>query len=207
MLLQSMCMNQSLDVFSEFMTDTLCLHKPDGRVFQNIKACVSGKGVIAIENVSLPIEVGDRFTRNLPSGLTESFIVDDPGYRGPFSGIAAHYQVKVHRAGTERSPLRGATYNVTGPNARVNINSHDHSTNTVTFEPAPVFADLRQSVLEAVAEEGERAKLLAGIEAMEDGHRTHAFVNRYKDFIALAANHMTIVAPFLPALSALLSGH
>ena len=97
-----------------------------------------------------------------------------------------------------------ATYNVTGPNARVNINSHDHSTNTVTFEPAPVFADLRRAVVEAVAENSERAKLLAGIEAMENGHRTHTFVDRYKDFITLAANHMTIVAPFLPALSALL---
>lgn len=198
-------MNQSLDVFSQFMTDTLCLHKPDGRVFENIRACVSGKGVIAIEDVSLPIEVGDPLTRRLPSGLTETFIVDDPGYRESFSGIPAHYQVKAHRAGAERSILHGAaTYNVTGPNARVNINSHDHSTNTVTFEPAPVFADLRRAVVEAVAENSERAKLLAGIEAMENGHRTHTFVDRYKDFITLAANHMTIVAPFLPALSALL---
>jgi len=200
-------MNQSLDVFSQFMTDTLSLHKPDGRVFQKIKACVSGKGVIAVEDVNLPIEVGDRLTRNLPSGLTESFIVDDPGYRESFSGIAAHYQVKVHRAGTERSPLPGATYNVTGPNARVNINSRDHSTNTVSFDPAPVFKDLRQAVVEAVAAKDDRAKLLAGIEAMENGGHTHTFVDRYKDFIALAADHMTIVAPFLPALSALLSGH
>jgi hypothetical protein len=200
-------MNQDLDVFSQFMTDALCLHKPDGRVFENVKACVSGNGAIAIEDVSLPIEVGDRFTRNLPSGLTESFMVDDPGYRESFGPIAAHYRVKAHRAGTERSLLRGATYNVTGPNARVNINSHDHSTNTVAFEPAPVFADLRKAVVEAVGENGERAKLLAGIEAMENGHRTHAFVDQYKDFITLAANHMTIVAPFLPALSALLSGH
>ena len=194
-------------MFSQFMTDVLCLRKHDGRVFENIMACVSGKGVIAIDDVSLPVEVGDRLTRKLPSGVTESFIVDDPGYRESFSGIPAHYQVKAHREDAERSVHRGGTYNVTGPNARVNINSHDHSTNTVVFEPTPVFADLRQAVVEAVAEKDERAKLLASIEAMENGRRTHTFVDRYKDFITLAANHMTIVAPFLPALSALLSSH
>ena len=47
-------------MFRQFMTDTLCLNKPDGRVFGDIRACVSGKGVIAIEDVSLPIQVGTR---------------------------------------------------------------------------------------------------------------------------------------------------
>ena len=38
----------------------------------------------------------------LPSGLTEEFIVDDTGYCAKFHMMEAHYQVKVHRANTER---------------------------------------------------------------------------------------------------------
>jgi hypothetical protein len=51
----------------------------------------------------LPIEIGDKLTRSLPNGLTDTFIVDDPGFQQQFSEIAAHFQVKVHRAGPERA--------------------------------------------------------------------------------------------------------
>ncbi|MGD0519829.1 MAG: hypothetical protein ABSA48_01115 [Terracidiphilus sp.] len=84
------------------MTDTLVLQKPDGRAFQGIRACVSSKGIL-IPDVRLPIEVGDKLTRNLPNGLTDTFIVDDPGFRETFSDIAAHFQVKVHKARPEKA--------------------------------------------------------------------------------------------------------
>jgi hypothetical protein len=84
------------------MTDTLVLQKPDGRAFQGIRASVSSRGIF-IQDVRLPIEVGDKLMRNLPSGLTDTFIVDDPGFHETFSNIAAHYQVKVHRASPENA--------------------------------------------------------------------------------------------------------
>ena len=84
------------------MTDTLVLHKPDGREFPGIKASISSKQIL-IPDVRLPIEVGDKLTRTLPNGLTDTFIVDDPGFQETFSAIAAHFQVKVHRAGPEKT--------------------------------------------------------------------------------------------------------
>lgn len=92
------------DTFSEFMTDTLVLHKRDGRTFPGIRASVSSSGVL-IPDVSLPIEAGDKLTRILPNGITDTFIVDDPGFHGTFSDIAAHFQVKFHRAGSEKPVL------------------------------------------------------------------------------------------------------
>lgn len=89
-------------MFSELMSDTLVLHKPDGREFANIKASVSSKAIF-IEDVRLPIEVGDKLTRSLPNGLTDTFIVDEPGYHEGFGEIAAHFQVKVHRAPPEKA--------------------------------------------------------------------------------------------------------
>jgi len=65
--------------------------------------------------------------------------------------------------------------------------------------------DLRKAI-NNVENEGDRVNLLAGLEAMEKAHKTPEFLTRYADFIRLAADHMTIVAPFIPALTALLSG-
>lgn len=198
-------MNQDIDVFHQFLTDTLRLHKPDGKVFENVKACVSGNKIL-IEDVHLPIEVGDKFTRTLPSGLTDELVVDDPGYCAKFTGIAAHYQVKVHPARAERTTTpRGTTYNVSGPNARVNINSSDHSTNAVALGDAQVFTNLRKAFADSSLAEDDRAKPLAGVEAMEQARSSPSFAAQYNDFIMQAGAYMSIVGPFLPALSALLT--
>jgi len=70
-------------------------------------ACVAGQDIILIEDVRLPLEVGDRLSRKLPNGLTDEFIVDDPGYCEGLRQIAAHYQVKVRRAAKERTASDG----------------------------------------------------------------------------------------------------
>jgi|SRR5579862_90194 len=90
-------------MFDALMTDTLVLHKPDGRGFDKIRACVTGKSIL-IEDVRLPIEAGDKLTRSLPNGLTEEFVVEDPGFHDKFGGVAAHFQVKVRRATSEKKP-------------------------------------------------------------------------------------------------------
>jgi hypothetical protein len=113
-------MPQDRTASPELMIDTVCLHKPDGRVFKNIKACVStgasGRGGILIEDRRLPIEAGDRFTRRLPRGLTEEFLVDGARYCEQVSGIPAHYQVSVHQPA---APPRAATVAASGAATRV----------------------------------------------------------------------------------------
>ena len=84
------------DEFRQVLNDVLVLHKPDGRVFPDVKAHVSSKAILIID-VRLPIEAGDRLTRSLPNGLLDEFIVDDPGYQQGLEGIPSHFQVKVHR--------------------------------------------------------------------------------------------------------------
>ena len=39
---------------------------------------------------------------------------------------------------------------------------------------------------------------------MQAAAGTRSFVDRYKEFITLAADHVTVFAPFLPALTQLL---
>ena len=66
--------------FSQLLTDKVTLVKKNGTVVRkDIKASVQSK-MIFVHDQDLPIEVGDHFLRQLPSGLVEDYIVDDPGF-------------------------------------------------------------------------------------------------------------------------------
>ena len=184
------------------MTDRLTLVKPDGRTYENITACVASTSIL-IEEATLPIEVGDVFRRRLPSGIDEQLIVDDPRYSAEFEGLGAHYQVKYHKLGAAALAAK-VTYNVTGPNARVNVSSHDHSINIACTDTPAVFADVLKALQEHAGSQLELKEVINALKEMEQAHGTPSFTERYKAFMIQAAAHMTVIAPFLPALAALL---
>jgi hypothetical protein len=100
--------------FDAHLTSVVALHKPDGRVFENVRAFVSGDGVF-ITDVSLPIEPGDKLTRALPNGLVEGFIVDDPRFVHGVLSVQSHFQVKIHRLGSDPWPPRQQSAVVADP--------------------------------------------------------------------------------------------
>ena len=75
-------------------------------------------------------------------------------------------------------------------------------TQSISINNSGVFADLRNAVLSSTLAEGDRVKLVTSIDAMESAKSTPTFLDRYKEFIGLAADHMTLLAPYLPALTA-----
>jgi len=95
------------------------------------------------------------------------------------------------------------TINVSGGNSRVNVGSNDSSTNTYFANTSTVFQDL-QSVVSTQVPAEFRSELLSRIEQMEKSVGRPSFVTRYTEFIQSAANHISVLAPLLPALSALL---
>lgn len=94
-------------------------------------------------------------------------------------------------------------YNVSGTNARVNINSKDSSTNIVNTETTYLFSQMRD-LLDQISNEGDRQKIAEAIDGMEISCGSNDFVMRYQKFMSLLADHITIFAPFLPALAELL---
>jgi len=76
---------------------------------------------------------------------------------------------------------------------------------TATSGAAPVFADLHRVVNESSIEGDDRNRLVAAIEAMQNAHNKPSFRDRYREFIALAADYMTLIGPYVPALAALLT--
>ena len=78
------------------MRDKVSLIKDDGSRFDNIKANVQPDKIL-INDVSLPIEEGDKLIRTLPNNLVERYIVLDRCYYAGIGGIPPHYQVKVRK--------------------------------------------------------------------------------------------------------------
>jgi hypothetical protein len=192
-------MNQN--VFDDFLTDKVALLKDDGTIRENIPASVSQKGIL-IQDVTLPIAVGDKLIRKQPSGLEDVFVVDDPGYHAEFHGIPAAFQIRYHRADRLPQTPHIVNYEVSGPNARINVQSQDYSTNTVN-DPSQMFSNLRYVVDNALAE-AERAPIREAVNQMESTYGTATFLTSYTKFLSIAADHLTVFAPFLPALAQLL---
>ena len=117
-------------------------------------------------------------------------------------GLRRLKEIKEGGSASESSP--SVVYNVTGPNARLNIGSIDSSTNVVNVAPTELFTQLQRTIEARVVAEQERNELLARLADLQSAQGTQAYLEQYQRFIAVAANILTILAPFLPALTQLM---
>ena len=102
-----------------------------------------------------------------------------------------------HDAARKESQVN-QVFNVHGPNARVNIDSTDNSTNIV-HQGVP-FSELRKAIESGDSDGVERTAILQRLSDLEAATDHESGAKRYQAFIAAAANHMTIIGPYLPAL-------
>ena len=197
----------------DFPQSEIDIVAPDGIVRHRTKAIVHAKSVtvpkpmvvtdpgsIIIPDPSLVIEPGDEIRRRRPSGREETFEVVDPVFHEKARYIPAHYQAIVRKKGIFPSG-QGGYYNVhvSGQNARVNIGSSDHSTNIAT--QGDVFGEISAKLQGVVKDAEELRDLLSAVEEMKRQRGGAGFVAAYRSFVSLTADHLGILAPFLPALS------
>ena len=192
-------------MFEIFMTDLVTLLKSDGTRYENVKAGVQPE-MIFITDSLLPIECGDKIMRHLPSGIDEIFVITDPRFQQAISSIPAHYQAQYKREGTVKptEALGNVTFNVTGPHSHVNINSIDESINISNVAVASTFDEIRAVLKDQVTDIEECSRLISKVDELQQVHGTENFSDIYKEFISMAANHMSLIAPLVPALTALL---
>jgi len=191
--------------FDSLMRDNVTLIKKDGNRFENIRACVQSDKIFT-NDPAIPIEDGDVFERTLPNGIVEPYTILDAGFRQGTRGIEPHYQSVVRKQTKVDPPAQPSqiVYNLIGPNARVNIQSVDSSANLVEVEPTELFGRIREAIGKSVQDGEMLKKLQEKVTELEKAQGTTGFMARYQEFIALAANHMTLLAPFIPALSQML---
>jgi hypothetical protein len=142
------------------------------------------------------------FNGSLPVGLESQY----PRMVEQAVGLSANLvKTEIDRRRLMAKKTEGSTtYNVQGENARVNVNSNDHSVNVVTKSKDEFFATLQQKIEAGVPEGEEKRKILTALTALRQSHGGPTFAQRYTDFIAVAANHVALLAPFIPALTEML---
>lgn len=110
------------------------------------------------------------------------------------------------RAIPRREPVGAKTvYNISGPNARVNINSTDSSVNVVNVATTQLFSQIREAITEKVDSDKKRDELLLCVDDLENTQGTGSYLTNYQRFVGALADHITLFQAFLPALLQLIS--
>jgi hypothetical protein len=199
---------EELRLFRDLCKDRVKVTKQDGRVFENVSASVQ-RGMVHFPDARVPIQDGDAIERTLPGGAVERYMVTDAGFQHGLHGIPDHYQSQVQKeGGAPRGDARASAtttiYNMSGPQARINVNSTDASTNIINVDSPTLFSSMRDAVAASGMPEPTRDELIRRIDAMEAESNRPSLAKRYAEFVSSAADHLEIFGPYLPALAQLL---
>ena len=165
------------------------------------------KNKIYTRDTSLLIEEGDTIERDLPHARKEKLSAKHVQFHGVPGSGREFYEITIGKPDSfaHRPSERGVSVYVNdSPHTRVNLNSVDSSNNVVSIRANEVFQQTRHLLETGVANSEERTALLQSVKEMEAAHGTQDFITKYKDFMGLAANHMTVLTSVIPALTALL---
>jgi hypothetical protein len=155
-----------------FDKDKVDLKKLNGSGADGIVATVAGSDLIVIKSNKYIIDVGDLLTRKLSNGAEETYQVVDPKYYETTPGSSGpHYQLKVKKLGVPeaRAAFQHIVYNVTGNNARVNVDSVDNSTNIANVHAAGEQIGVLRKEIESLDLSPEtKTEALEVLDAVED---------------------------------------
>ena len=123
---------------------------------------------------------------------------------GRLESMSQDEEIPLESKGSQGRPGTVNIYNLHGSHSRVNIQSNDRSVNVSSITEQQVFSGIREAVGQGVSDANERKVILEKLDALEKSVHSDDFVSKYKEFINIVADHMTIILPFLPALSQML---
>ncbi len=190
-------------MLSSFPREKVKLLKKNSIIIEDIDALVQSD-LILIEDATLDIEEGDTIERVLPTGKSEYYLVLDRGFHKAFGRFKDHYQVSVKKQSSidlTRNENVVNNYNI-GTAEKVNINSTD---NSVTYNITTEDVALMEALKMAAKDLENKDAVIQSIEEMKSSIGQKSFAEKYNAFIQGVANHMTIFAPFIPALTQLLT--
>jgi hypothetical protein len=145
-----------------------------------------------------------RFGGSAQTGLESQY----PRMVAQAVGLSANLvktQIDRRRLMAKKNEGPTTIYSVQGDNARLNVNSNDNSVNIInTKSPDEFFGAMRQRIEAEVSEGEERKKIVGALASLQAAHGKPSFAHRYTEFIGVVGNHIRIIAPFIPALTAML---
>lgn len=152
------------------LKDNVSLLKKNGDRVDNISASVQSKKIF-IQRSDILIETGDLIQRKMSNGGEETYEVIDPGFHERHGSIAAGYQMTHKKLGLPEAEkaVQNITYNISGPNARVNNHSTDNSTNVVNInsDVSEHIAMLRTEIERLLSDSQEKQEAFEVVDAIE----------------------------------------
>jgi hypothetical protein len=189
-------------ILSNFPTEKITLIKKTGETIKDIEANVQTKKIFS-EDASIIIEEGDVFERILPNGAIEQYLVIDRGFYKGMRGMPDHYQTSVEKVTDRKEKQNNIVYNINSESGKINVNSIDNSTTiTLTENDEKTF----ETLLSIAKSMDNSEEIAENILAMKSQIGKPEFGKKYNDFIQSVANHMTIFAPFIPAITKFITG-
>lgn len=181
---------------------TCVLEKGDGSSINNISVKIAGSDMFVLDT-SVPIEVGDTLIRTLPSKIEQRLEIIDFDFNAKFHHIPEHYLIKFkivskQQNTNETSGNDNRTYHIN--NSNVIIDSDNSSINITKNEK--LFNDLIDEASKLNTD--NKDEIIKSIENMRDNVDTPLFSEKYKEFMAVSANTITVFTPYLGALAGLL---
>lgn len=101
-----------------------------------------------------------------------------------------------------RSEMQNGTYiinNITNGNANINSTDNSVRNTNISYNDAKLFEKMLE-VASNITEENKNDIIIA-IEDMKNNYNRPSLKEKYYKFIEVAANHMALFAPFIPALT------
>lgn len=118
--------------------------------------------------------------------------------------VQANLESHLKLVGSNPALTQASNSNITiqGDNARINIHSTDHSSNISSSGSASIFNEMRGALTGGIASPEELSRIVGHLDGIEKAASRSEGLSSYQSFISSLADHITIVSPFLPALTA-----
>lgn len=160
-----------------------------------------------------------RIRNTIPRGMLTSIVervrtmvldwaleLERNGVRGEGMSFSPAERQKASGGGIHIGQFHGSfnTGDATGPNSRINQASTDQSTNMSGDQS--VFGKIEDAVRKDVSDVRDRDAILGATHAMRNAPTIGDRVTAYQRLVTAAADHITVLTPFLPALTSMLSG-
>lgn len=192
-----------INLLSDFPSEDVRIVKQDGSIINNVAVLFESRETLC-PDTSIAIEEGDFIERDLPSGKMERYLVIDADFRKAQFEFPAYYSLKIEKQIAYSRPQKTTTinqYHITNA-GKVNIQSTDNST---TYNISANDISLMDTLRKLADGLENSEEIVQNIDSMQDNVGKKCFAEKYNAFIQSVANHMTIFAPFIPALTALLA--
>ena len=184
----------------KFLNEDVSIVGAAGTPRVRVRALIQGDEVLTtdVEKVVMP---GFTVERALPSGQLEVFDILEVQFVQRLASVPAHYRIHISSRTSRRTSGSPSTVtNISAANVSVGSITGPGVVHSTAPDLDAILRRLRSAIEAQVSEASARHELITAVERMRNATEPGGLRAAYRAFVACAADHMTVVAPFVPAL-------